>query len=120
MINLAEVTKISAYSGVVDLRKGASGLISLVGDVEDGALYLFSNRTRNLLKGLYRDEYGTRLSCCRLHRGSFYWPEHPGGKTLLSGDELCSLLEGQNLKMLIKRITLSGKLGKSDAMMCSC
>ncbi len=52
----------------MDLGKGASGLISLVGDIEEQALYLFSNRSRNLLKGLYHDEYGTGLSCCRLHR----------------------------------------------------
>ena len=36
------------YGGVVDLRKGASGLSALIGQVDEDVLYVFSNRRRNL------------------------------------------------------------------------
>lgn len=106
MINLKTVRNIILYSGVVDLRKGMGGLSSLVGDVSEGDLYLFSNRQRSLLKGLYRDAYGVRLSCCRLEHGTYSWPESAGGVRELSVEELEYLLQGQDLKLLIKRATL--------------
>ena len=109
MINLEDVKEIIVYSGVADLRKGISGLSALVGDVSEGTLYMFSNRHRNLLKGLYRDKYGVSLCCCRLNQGNYHWPERPCGSAILKQGELIYLLEGHDVNMLIRRITLSGQ-----------
>ena len=59
------------YGGVVDLRKGAPGLCGLVGKPEEDALYLFSNRRRNLLKFLSVDKWGTWVGTRRLHHNHF-------------------------------------------------
>ncbi|MDA0349997.1 MAG: IS66 family insertion sequence element accessory protein TnpB [Verrucomicrobia bacterium] len=65
------------YGGVVDLRKGAAGLSALVGKPDQDALYLFSNRGRNLLKFLSVDNQGTWVGTRRLHHHRFDWPEDP-------------------------------------------
>ena len=51
----------------MDLRKGADGLRALVGEAEQGVLYLFSNRTRALLKFLSVDSTGVFCGTRRLH-----------------------------------------------------
>jgi hypothetical protein len=43
-------SKVILFHGVVDLRKGAAGLVALVDDPQPGTWYLFSNHTRSLMK----------------------------------------------------------------------
>lgn len=57
--------------GVVDLRKGAPGLLALVKPIERGKWYLFSNRSRSLIKGVLVDKQGVWLSTRRLNQGGF-------------------------------------------------
>ena len=75
------------YGGVVDLRKGADSLRALVGEAENGVLYLFSNRIRALLKFLSVDSAGIFCGTRRLHRSRFDWPESPEGNQKFTGDE---------------------------------
>ncbi len=88
------------YGGVVDLRKGADGLRALVGEAEHGVLYLFSNRTRALLKFLSVDSSGVFCGTRRLHHSRFDWPESPEGRQKLTSEELACLLIGGDVKKL--------------------
>ena len=45
-----EDSKVVLFHGVVDLRKGAAGLVALVDDSEPHTWYLFSNRSRTLIE----------------------------------------------------------------------
>jgi transposase len=96
------------YGGVVDLRKGADGLRALVGKTDSEVLYVFSNRTRALLKFLSVDQTGVWCGTVRLHHGSFVWPESPAGRQRLTRDELACLLIGGDVKKVRWRQTLSG------------
>lgn len=97
------------YGGVVDLRKGADSLLSLIGEAEKDVLYLFSNRTRALLKFLSVDSTGVFCGTRRLHHSRFEWPESPEGKQKLTADELACLLVGGDVRRLRLRAKLSGR-----------
>lgn len=85
-----------------DMRKSFDGLHALVEhslreNVRTGALFVFSNKRRNLLKILYFDGSGLWVLAKRLERGAFTWPEAEGEKTGLSPRALALLLEGVDL-----------------------
>jgi len=103
-----ETDRCYVYGGVVDLRKGADSLRALVGEAEEGVLYLFSNRTRALLKFLSVDSAGVFCGTRRLHHSRFDWPESPEGKQKLTADELACLLIGGNVKKLRFKKVLAG------------
>lgn len=84
--------------GVVDLRKGGSGLLSLLPAVDFGTWYLFSNRRRNLLKGVLRDHSGYWVVSRRLHRGIFCWPEGASGLTAMGEEDVATLCRGGKIK----------------------
>jgi transposase len=95
-----EAERCYVYGGVVDLRKGADSLRCLVGEAEPGVLYLFSNRTRALLKFLSVDTHGVWCGTRRLHHSRFDWPESPEGRQKLTADELACLLIGGDVRKL--------------------
>ena len=84
--------------GVVDLRKGASGLLALIKDVEPGKWYLFSNRSRSLIKCVFRDRQGVWLSTRRLHQGSFRWLEKADGVSTIPVQDAAALCDGGVIK----------------------
>lgn len=106
---IIETDRCYVYGGVVDLRKGADSLRALVGEAEEGVLYLFSNRTRALLEFLSVDSTGVICGTRRLHHSRFDWPESPEGKQKLSADELACLLVGGDVKKLRFKKLMTGK-----------
>ncbi|WED64165.1 IS66 family insertion sequence element accessory protein TnpB [Synoicihabitans lomoniglobus] len=104
-----EAEQIYVYGGVVDLRKGANSLRTLVGRPEPEALYVFSNRSRGLLKFLVVDATGVWCGTRRLHHRRFAWPESPDGQERLTRDELAWLIAGGDVKKLRLKRTLAGQ-----------
>jgi len=74
-----EVSRILAYRQPVDMRNSFHGLVGLVKSalLEDplsGTLYVFTNRRRTLVKGIFWDRTGFCLFAKRLERGHFVLP----------------------------------------------
>lgn len=63
----------------VDMRAGINTLRALVAerlkaDARSGALFVFTNRRRKLIKVLHWDGTGLWLMTKRLEQGTFFWP----------------------------------------------
>lgn len=93
-----EGEKVILCHGVVDLRKGGSGLLALLDKPKAGVWYMFSNRRRNLIKCVKTDARGTWVATRRLGRGHFYWIERAAGASSISVTDASSLCDGQRIK----------------------
>ena len=88
----------------VDLRKSFNGLYAIargeLGEIpENGALFVFSNRTRTRIKVLCFDGTGCWVSVKRLEEGTFSWPQGAeADKMLLKPEALAMLLDGVDLR----------------------
>lgn len=79
MIPLPHYGTVRLFKQAQDMRLGMfrlQGLISAAGAPvnERSGLYLFTNRTRTLVKGLWCDGSGLCLFSKRLEEGTFSWP----------------------------------------------
>ena len=89
-----------------DMRAGPNTLAALVSErlkeeTRSGALFVFSNKRRRLLKMLYWDGTGLWLLSKRLEEGSFSWPEAPEAgqvKLRLAPEALMMLTAGIELR----------------------
>jgi len=80
MLSFAGSLKIYVAVEPCDMRKSFQGLSAQVTtvlgrDLRSGALFVFSNRTRNRLKILYWDRTGLWVLAKRLERGTYSWPK---------------------------------------------
>jgi len=103
-------TPIYLYSEPTDMRKSYEGLSGLVevafsGKLLSGALFVFVNRRRTMVKALYWDEDGFAIWSKRLERGTFKLVGLADGQ--LSRRELTMLLEGVEPRRLNSRYKLS-------------
>jgi len=99
MISLPAGTHIWIAAGVTDLRRGFTGLSSLVQtkleqDPFSGHVFVFRGRRGDLLKVLWWDGDGLCLLAKRLERGRFVWPKADDGTISLTRAQLSMLLEG--------------------------
>lgn len=101
-------TSLRIFAGLepVDMRKSFNGLYATVKnhlgrDPIDGAVYLFANKRRTLVKIIYWDGTGIWVLAKRLERGTYWWPgpETDGSLDLeLAAESLSMLLGGVDLK----------------------
>ena len=85
--------------GITDMRKAANGLSIIVAEQMEldplcGSLFLFCNRCRRILKGLYWDRNGFWLLQKRLESDTFPWPQTEEAAREISGEKLRMLLDG--------------------------
>jgi len=97
-IDLNQV-RIFIRPGKTDLRKAVNGLAGIIeqqmaGEVFSGNVYLFCNKDRKLLKGVWWDRNGFWLSQKRLEKDRFPWPQTNEAVQELSSEEVTMLLAG--------------------------
>ncbi len=106
MLSFSGSLKVFVALEPCDMRKSFNGLHAAVHDrlSEDplsGALFLFCNKNRNLMKILYWDGSGLWVLAKRLEKGTFNWPKSASGKTdkiALTPQALAMLTDGIDLK----------------------
>jgi transposase len=98
------------YQHPCDMRKGFDGLSGIVRnemnlDPLNGAVYIFFNKPRNLVKLLLWDTTGFAIYHKRLSRGSFgeFTIKTETKSTSIRRDELLCILEGIELKSIRRR-----------------
>lgn len=101
-----EFNSIFLYADPVDMRKSFSGLSDLVKaelgkNVFSNALFVFSNRSRNMVKCLYWRKSGYAIWGYRLEKNKFHWLQ-PGqdGELQLSPDQFRMLIDGCDLNAM--------------------
>lgn len=101
-------TSLKIFLGVepVDMRKSFNGLFAIVKnrlerDPLDGAVYIFANKRRTLVKILYWDGTGIWVLSKRLERGTYWWPgseESDPPDLSIASESLAMILSGVDLK----------------------
>ena len=97
-INLEEA-RIYVRPGATDLRKGVSGLCSIIGnemnlDALCGSAFLFCNRTHKLLKVIFWDKTGFWLAQKRFEKATWPWPMNEEAAREIKSEQLDMLLTG--------------------------
>jgi len=106
MLSFSGGLKIFVALEPCDMRKSFNGLHTAVreklhADPLSGALFLFCNKKRNLMKILYWDGSGLWVLAKRLEKGTFSWPASASGqkdKITLTPQALAMLTDGIELK----------------------
>ena len=94
-----------------DMRRSFDGLAaaarSTLGiEPSNGVAFLFTNRSRNLIKILYFDGSGYWVVAKRLEKGTFSWPQDIQGgreKIVINPTALAMLTDGVDLRDGLKR-----------------
>lgn len=99
MFSLGSSHSYYLYGSPVDMRKGFDGLSGLVRNILDrepasGEVYVFLNRSRNLLKLLHWERGGFVIYYKRLEKGTFTSPSRAGGSGTVRWPELVLMVEG--------------------------
>jgi transposase len=106
IVGLPNTTRIYLAMEAVDMRKHYDGLWALATqslgvDPKDGALLVFTNKSRDRIKLLHWDGSGVWVLAKRLEQGRFSWPRPPTTdprKLTLEPAALTMLLAGIDLK----------------------
>lgn len=94
MLHLTSETKILLATQPVDFRKQIDGLVALCHKTfqrapRDGALYIFINRSKTMIKVLCYEKNGYWLAMKRLSRGRYkHWPKDGTGLQSFMAHEL--------------------------------
>lgn len=104
MLGFPSALKIYLAVEPVDMRKQFNGLWALASDrlredPRQGALFVFTNKSRDRVKMLYWDGTGPWVLAKRLEKGRFTWPVGSSEvKLSLMPESLTMLLAGIDLK----------------------
>ena len=111
---ITDLEKVAIYvkPGKTDMRKQINGLSVMVQeelklDPFSGALFLFCNKRRHLLKILYWERNGFWLLHKRLEQDRFPWPMNRTEVQQIDGEKLKQLLAGINFWDAHKEIKYS-------------
>lgn len=103
MIRLTYESKILFAIRAIDFRKGIDGLVGLcrnhfVQDPSSGAIYVFINRSKTMIRILHYDGTGYWLMTKRLSRGRYPWWPRADGDTMshIQAERLALLLAGRD------------------------
>ena len=110
---IVDLEKVSIYvkPGKTDMRKQINGLSIIVQqelklDPFSGALFVFCNRRRHLVKVLYWDRSGFCLWMKRLERARFPWPMNRKEVEQIDVEKFKMLLSGINFWEAHKEVKL--------------
>lgn len=111
MLNFTGSLKVFVALEPCDMRKSFNGLQALVTGVlrrnpQEGSLFAFANRRRNLIKLLYWDGTGLWVLAKRLEKGTFAWPvaaDVNQGSLVLTPAALALLLDGIDMRDACRR-----------------
>jgi len=104
MFHMNQNLKIVLAVEPADLRKSFNGLYMIARDElgeipENGAMFIFSNRTKTRIKVLCFDGTGCWVSVKRLEQGTFSWPKDSEEEQMtLKPEALSLLLDGVDLR----------------------
>lgn len=104
MISLSHTPVYIAISPV-DMRKSINGLSVLVSSEMNmnpltGGVFVFSNRSRKIIKILYWHYNGFCILQKRLERGRFKWPQNTQEVSQIDSRQLSWLMEGLDIDKL--------------------
>jgi len=98
---ITDITRLKVFvkPGITDMRKQVNGLSIIVEEqmklsAMSGALFLFCNRDRRLVKCIYWERNGFCLWLKRLEKDRFPWPQTEETARELKHEELNMLLSG--------------------------
>lgn len=113
MLNDADVSRfrhVYVFVGKTDLRKGISGLSTLVKEkfhlnpFEPGNLYLFCGTSSRKIKGLVWEEDGFLLLYKRLEAGSFKWPRTEEEARSITPEQFRLLMTGYSMDPPVRKV----------------
>lgn len=114
MLNDADISgfkHVYVFVGRTDLRKGITGLSSLVKErfqldpFERGNLFLFCGTSSRKIKGLTWEGDGFLLLYKRLEAGSFQWPRTEAEARKITPEQFRLLMSGYSIDPSIKKIS---------------
>jgi transposase len=108
MFTLSSSNRFFLYQEPTDMRKGFDSLSGLIrnkmkADPLDGAVYIFMNKNRTLIKLLHWDKTGFTLYYKRLERGVFERPVG-GQNSQISRQKLMLIVSGIRLDSVRKKV----------------
>ena len=112
MLTLSGSLRVFVALDPCDMRKSFDSLHALVvqrlaEDPKGGAVFVFGNRARTLIKLLHWDGTGLWVHAKRLEKGTFSWPKPStgdhGGKIKLAPEALALLTDGIDLRGAVPR-----------------
>lgn len=114
MFALSSMHRFEFYNKPCDMRKGFDSLCGLVrnellGDPINGDVFVFINKSRNMIKLLHWERDGLVIYHKRLEKGTFTIPKIASNTTAISWPNLVLMIEGIVVQKAIQKPRYSDK-----------
>ena len=113
MKSSGDFTKILLYGHPTDMRKQSQSLAVIVEDelglspFEEGCLFIFCNRKRDILKALYFDRAGFCMWVKKLDEGRFPWVKNENGTVSMAAKDIDLVCDGVDVFKRHKKLIFS-------------